>query len=387
MRLIRQAFHDRLDDAALADAGFAAEQDHLPLAIAGEFPAVHQQRDLGVATDDRRQGAGVRRLETAAGGARAEHPPGTHRFEDTAQGLLAEIRAIHRAADQAVGGRRYHRLIRPGEAFEARCQVRRVAHRQLGDRGIAARGLADHHRPGGDTDADLQRTRRGDRFYRLDDRQGREHRPGGVVLMRARPAEIDHQPVAEVLRDLARVALDRAAAGLLVGLHQAPQVFGVEGLGERRGAHEIAEHDGYLAPFGIVLRRRRRGRRRLDDQLPRRLLDQPPGTERQADFLEIGLGQIGQNRKRDLVVVKMRRILLETESVQPIADIRHTYFQRIVVAAGKTAEDVEFIPRPVDNHPLDRAPSCITRSAAPQVAATPHIHLQSSKLARFGARY
>src|SRR5215831_14345672 len=36
--LVTQSFQDRLNDARFADAGFAREQDHLPVAALGPFP-------------------------------------------------------------------------------------------------------------------------------------------------------------------------------------------------------------------------------------------------------------------------------------------------------------------------------------------------------------
>jgi hypothetical protein len=58
------------------------------------------------------------------------------------------------------------------------------------------------------------------------------HGAFGVVLVGLRMAEVDQQPVAEVLRDVAGLALDRLGRGLLIGAHDAAQVFWVEALRE-----------------------------------------------------------------------------------------------------------------------------------------------------------
>ena len=85
---------------------------------------------------------------------------------------------------------------------------------------------------GGDPDAHLQRPRRRHGFDRCDDLQARADGTLGVVLMGLRPAEVDHEAVAQVLRHVALVPPHDSAAGLLVGRHQRPQVLRVKLLGE-----------------------------------------------------------------------------------------------------------------------------------------------------------
>ena len=59
------------------------------------------------------------------------------------------------------------------------------------------------------------------------------HRTLGVVLVGTRPAEVDEEPVAQVLRDMALVALDHAGADLLVAAHDLAPVLGVEASSQR----------------------------------------------------------------------------------------------------------------------------------------------------------
>ncbi len=77
------------------------------------------------------------------------------------------------------------------------------------------------------------------------------HRARGVVLVGLRVAEVHEQPVAEVLRDVARVALDHCRRRILIGAHDAAEIFGVEALREIGGAHQVAEHHGELAALGV----------------------------------------------------------------------------------------------------------------------------------------
>src|SRR3989442_353971 len=69
--------------------------------------------------------------------------------------------------------------------------------------------------------------------------------------MRLRIAKIDQQPIPEILRNVAAVALDHLRAGGLIGADDLPQVFRIKLTGERGGVHEVAEHDGELAAFGL----------------------------------------------------------------------------------------------------------------------------------------
>ena len=79
--------------------------------------------------------------------------------------------------------------------------------------GLPRAGLADHHRSGGDADPDRQFARRIDLLDRPDDLQPDPDCPLRIVLMGARPTEISHQTVAQILGDtLARKAANGARA-------------------------------------------------------------------------------------------------------------------------------------------------------------------------------
>src|SRR5262249_19725491 len=53
------------------------------------------------------------------------------------------------------------------------------------------------------------------------------------------------------LSDVTPESPNRAGAGILVSTHHFTQVFGIELFGQRRRSHQIAKHDGKLAPFGV----------------------------------------------------------------------------------------------------------------------------------------
>jgi hypothetical protein len=117
-----------------------------------------------------------------------------------------------------------------------------------------------------------------------------------------------------------------------VGPDQIAPVFGVEFRGEARRADQIAEHDGDR-PALRVGAGRRRGRRRVGRRIwgrgrrfaggetgdrPDQLLSRP---ERNADFFEVGLGQVGQDVRVDLMLAEQGFILSEPDRVQPLGDV------------------------------------------------------------------
>ncbi len=169
--------------------------------------------------------------------------------------MVSKVVEFERVADQAPGCRRDDDVVDSSHPLESGRQVGRLADRQAGARGIAGAGLADHHMPGRDTDANVRRVRRLDPLHRVDNIERRAHRANRVILMGLRPAEIDHQTVTEILRDVAVIALDDRRASLPISVQKGPQVFRVKLFGQRRRAHQVAKHDGDLP----ALRCRRAG--------------------------------------------------------------------------------------------------------------------------------
>jgi hypothetical protein len=77
------------------------------------------------------------------------------------------------------------------------------------------------------------------------------HGAPGIVFMCRGIAKIDQEPIAEVLRDMARIGLDDRTGGLLLGADHGAPVFGVELAGELRGAHQVTEQHRKLAAFRL----------------------------------------------------------------------------------------------------------------------------------------
>ena len=81
----------------------------------------------------------------------------------------------------------------------------------------------------------------------------------GGVLVRLRPAKVEQQTIAEVLRHVAVEGLYGRHHGLLVSAHHAAVVFRVEPLRQLCRVNEITEQHRHLPAFGVGRMQRRRG--------------------------------------------------------------------------------------------------------------------------------
>ena len=132
--------------------------------------------------------------------------------------------------------------------------VHRVAHRRVL---LAVRrpDLPDDDRPRVDPDADVQveaplvREPLAERRDRGDDLEPRHHRALRVVLVRGRGAEEGEDRVAHQAGDRALVADDRLDQPLVGGVHHLGPVLGVELLGHRGRAADVAEQHRDDAPL------------------------------------------------------------------------------------------------------------------------------------------
>jgi hypothetical protein len=75
-------------------------------------------------------------------------------------------------------------------------------------------------------------------------------------------AEVNEEPIAEILGQVALMALNHLRTGLLILLHDRTIVFGIELRREGCRTHEVTEQNSKLAALGFCSRRgeRLRGR-------------------------------------------------------------------------------------------------------------------------------
>ena len=171
--------------------------------------------------------------------ARPHHAVQRHRLAHALESLRTEVCDYEHSRDQPLGRCRDYHGVGLGRGLHARCDVSRLAEH------LAA--IGNHHRPGVDANPHLQtRSIIGGEcgvewHHRVHDRKPGANRSLGVVLARSGPAEVDEQPVAKILGNVAAEALDSAGGGLLVLRDDLAPLLGVELLRERRRANEIAE--------------------------------------------------------------------------------------------------------------------------------------------------
>ncbi len=75
------------------------------------------------------------------------------------------------------------------------------------------------------------------------------HGPLRIIFMRQRVAEVDQQAIAEILRDMPLKAGNHFGAGVLIGPHDLPELFGVKLRRERGRADQITKQHGKLTAF------------------------------------------------------------------------------------------------------------------------------------------
>jgi hypothetical protein len=111
----------------LADAGLAREQQRLPAPVRGRRPGAQHRIGLFAPPDQRRHAAGAQRFETAFDGTRTQRREGTRRRGKTLDVVRAEIPQFEKVAEKFSRGFGEDHLARPGDALQARREVRRFA--------------------------------------------------------------------------------------------------------------------------------------------------------------------------------------------------------------------------------------------------------------------
>ena len=222
--------------------------------------------------------------------------------------MIAEHRPRGRADNDLIGLRQY---------LQACGQVRRLAD----DRGFRCGSLADlvadDHRSGGDADphSELDRGRPADcgiqLRHRIDDVETRPRRTLGLVLMGARVAEIDEDAVTHELGDKAVVMPDRGTAPVLIRRDDIAQIFGVHPGRECGRSHQVTEHHGQLAAFGLRRRSDRGGRWGGRQVALRRsggrLFSVPQGGQWLRQRRTLGSGQASLGRQDETLAVDIGR--------------------------------------------------------------------------------
>ena len=258
VRPVRDVRHHRLHETRLADPGIPHDQDDASLPLGHLLPAVVQEPELLVATDQRR-GSDARRRGSARRRVRAERGEGVrHRCRS---GDLPDLHRCHEALDrehpevlvrEAIAGEapravRNHDPVRRGQGLQACGEIRCLAQRDPLANRTRLGQVADDHEAGRHADAHVQRP--ADPVELPD--PGDEREPGangahGVVVVAVGVAEIDHGTVAEQQRHEAIEFPHRVRDAPMVGADHVAEILRVELRRQLGGSHQVAEEYGEL---------------------------------------------------------------------------------------------------------------------------------------------
>ena len=246
MRDARKVFAELPDKARLSNPRFPDDEDVLPLAVLRPFPTIDHRRQLGFTPDETRQPPGCD-VEPAVHPARLHHAVQRHRLAHALERLRTAVLDHEHPGHQSVRRGRDRNGVGLGRALHARRDVSGLAE------DLAA--IGNHHRPGVDANPHLQTCPIiggeccVEWHHRVHDRKPGANRSLGVVLARGGPAEVDEQPIAKILGNVATEARDGAGGSLLVLRDDLAPLLGVELLREWRRANQVAEENRQMAPL------------------------------------------------------------------------------------------------------------------------------------------
>ena len=219
MRLGAHRVFQRRQQPRLAQARLGDQQDHLAIAAARGGPAILQEAELPFPSGQRGQPGPAAGLETALGVARALDHEGGDRRGKPLERVRSQRLDVEAPVQQIAGGLRDDNPARGRQRLQPRREIGRLAHHGPLLGGTLADQVSHHREAGGEPEAHLGP----EVDAGLDDAQRRAHAPLGVVLVRARVAEVHEDPVAHVAGDEAIEAGDLGRGALLEGAHQVAQ--------------------------------------------------------------------------------------------------------------------------------------------------------------------
>jgi hypothetical protein len=154
---VAELLAQRTDDAGLAHAGLAGEENHLPLACLRGSPAIEQQGDFVLASDQRGEARSVHRLETALEATLPQYAPHRHRLAKSFHGAIAAVLKFEQFAQEIAGLLADDDATWVGGRLQTRGQIGRLADdRVLVHRSLAGQ-VADDDDSGRNSDARRQR--------------------------------------------------------------------------------------------------------------------------------------------------------------------------------------------------------------------------------------
>ena len=274
-----------------------------------------QHRHFVVAADQRRE---IALPGAAAAAARAHEPEQRRRLGHALERMRAALFGDKQSGDLALHPRRDQNRAGFGQRLHPR--------RDVGDVAVNLARRIHHRRAGFEPDAGGERRLAGAGVLAVQlgqralDRKRRARRALGIVLMRHRIAEQRHQPVAELLGDMAAHLRHRRRGGIEIGADQVAPLLGIKLRGNAGRTDQIAEHHREIAALACGIRRlpatgatgcgeaRRwpaRGDVGVGPARSPKVGDRPQHfaamAKEDAELLQVLIGQIAKDREIDIV--------------------------------------------------------------------------------------
>jgi hypothetical protein len=277
----------------------------------------------------------VERLEAPLGGPLGDHPPTSHRLGEPFEPLHPEVSTLEQAAQQVAGAVRHDDGSRLCQVQDASRQVRRLANHRFLLRRALPDQVANHYEAGRNAHAGRQRRAIGPQSsHSADQLQAGVDRTLGIALMGPRPAEINERMIACVSGEVPVPTLDHPSAALLIGVDHPAHILGIEPRQKRRRPYQITEQHRQLAPLGFgsdehsrLLRFRiavgwlYRPRALLRAQRSDRFEELLAVAERDAEFFQIGFGQVRQDISVNIIVAERLFVPRQSQIPEPRRDI------------------------------------------------------------------
>src|SRR5262245_42511050 len=230
------------DQARFTQSRLAHNHHQLTVALPRSLPAPHQDRNLFLATLQWREMTLPRTTSTPA---RPYKPVQGHRLRHTLKFMTAAFFNDEETGDLVLHLRRHYDRARLCQRLYPRSNVRRVT--------VNLASRIDHDRSDFNPDARVKRRLAGSSILAVHlgerplDRECGPRRPLGVILLRHRMTEQHHQPVAQLLGDMAAHLPHCSAGGIEISADEVAPFFGIELRGNAGRTDEIAEHHRDIA--------------------------------------------------------------------------------------------------------------------------------------------
>jgi hypothetical protein len=244
MRFIGDELAEGLDNARLADARLSQKHKDLSFTLNRLMPAIGQQGHFLIPTDEVREAHGVGG-ETARCLLLSNHAPNRYRLLAALQTAELQFFELEHVTDKPTCRVRNQNIIGLRFGLEMSCKIGCLTD----DCFFLGQGLGavftHDDKPGCDTDPDPNaRFVLGIRCSDIaNDGQRRADCPLCIVFVGAWITEKRHYAIANVIRDEALELMDRVGAAVVIATRDLIEIFGVERLGERCRAHDVAKEN------------------------------------------------------------------------------------------------------------------------------------------------